>query len=131
MAMAPGSHDAIGRLRALGINLAIDDFGTGYSSLAHLKSLPVQEIKIDQSFVRDLANNVDDAAIVRSTIDLGHHLGLRVVAEGVIDANSLWMLERYGCDGAQGNHISEPLTGDEIVRWLADPASSPRAGRAG
>jgi diguanylate cyclase (GGDEF)-like protein/PAS domain S-box-containing protein len=131
MAMAPGSHDAIGRLRALGINLAIDDFGTGYSSLAHLKSLPVQEIKIDQSFVRDLANNVDDAAIVRSTIDLGHHLGLRVVAEGVIDANSLWMLERYGCDAAQGNHISEPLTGDEIVRWLADPASSPRAGRAG
>jgi len=63
--------------------------------------------------VRDLASNVDDAAIVRSTIDLGHHLGLRVVAEGVVDANSLWMLERYGCDAAQGNHISEPLTGDE------------------
>ena len=131
MAMAPGSHDAIARLRALGVNLAIDDFGTGYSSLAHLKSLPVQEIKIDQSFVRDLASNVDDAAIVRSTIDLGHHLGLRVVAEGVVDANSLWMLERYGCDAAQGNHISPPLTGDEILRWLANSASSPNAGSAG
>ncbi len=131
MAMASGSHDAIARLRALGVNLSIDDFGTGYSSLAHLKSLPVQEIKIDQSFVRDLANNVDDAAIVRSTIDLGHHLGLRVVAEGVVDANSLWMLERYGCDAAQGNHISEPLTGDEILRWLANLASSPRAGNVG
>ncbi len=131
MAMAPGSHDAIARLRALGVSLAIDDFGTGYSSLAHLKSLPVQEIKIDQSFVRDLANNIDDAAIVRSTIDLGHHLGLRVVAEGVADANSMWMLERYGCDVAQGNHVSTPLTGDEILRWLADPDSVNRAGRAG
>jgi diguanylate cyclase (GGDEF)-like protein/PAS domain S-box-containing protein len=130
MAMAPGAHDAIARLRALGVNLAIDDFGTGYSSLAHLKTLPVQEIKIDQSFVKDLANNVDDAAIVRSTIDLGHHLGLKVVAEGVIDANSMWMLERYGCDVAQGNYISEPLTGDEVVRWLADRALSPRAGSA-
>jgi EAL domain-containing protein (putative c-di-GMP-specific phosphodiesterase class I) len=130
LAMAPGSHEAIARLRALRVNLAIDDFGTGYSSLAHLRNLPVQEIKIDQSFVRDLATNADDAAIVRSTIDLGHHLGLRVVAEGVVDANSLWMLERYGCDVAQGNHISEPLTGAEILRWLADPASSPRAGSA-
>ena len=126
-AMAPGSLEVVARLRKLGVGIAIDDFGTGYSSLAMLKSLPVNEIKIDQSFVRDLQSNPDDAAIVRSTIDLGHHLGLKVVAEGVSDAYSRWMLETHGCDIAQGNFISPALSGEELTRW-ADQRRLWRAG---
>jgi EAL domain-containing protein (putative c-di-GMP-specific phosphodiesterase class I) len=105
------------RLHAMGVGLAIDDFGTGYSSLAYLKRLPVDELKIDKSFVIGLERDPDDAAIVRATIDLAHHMGLTVTAEGVEDAAVLQTLRRLGCDRAQGHHVSPPLAPAELERW--------------
>ncbi|WP_053144537.1 bifunctional diguanylate cyclase/phosphodiesterase [Pseudomonas sp. P97.38] len=108
-------------LRDCGISLSVDDFGTGYSSLAHLKRLPVQELKIDQSFVRDLDEASEDAVIVRSTIEMSHNLGLKVVAEGVEYAHSLRLLERWHCDTAQGYLISPPLSAAAFEAWVALP----------
>ncbi|WP_426135800.1 EAL domain-containing protein [Pseudomonas sp. PWP3-1b2] len=110
-------------LRDCGISLSVDDFGTGYSSLAHLKRLPVQELKIDQSFVRNLDETSEDAVIVRSTIEMSHNLGLKVVAEGVEYAHSLRLLERWQCDTAQGYLISRPLSADAFEAWVALPLS--------
>ncbi|MEE4817655.1 EAL domain-containing protein [Pseudomonas alliivorans] len=106
------------KLRDCGISLSIDDFGTGYSSLAHLKRLPVQELKIDQSFVRDLDETSEDAVIVRSTIEMSHNLGLKVVAEGVEYQHSLDLLRRWHCDTAQGYLISRPLTASAFETWI-------------
>ncbi|MEE4752332.1 EAL domain-containing protein [Pseudomonas alliivorans] len=106
------------KLRDCGISLSIDDFGTGYSSLAHLKRLPVQELKIDQSFVRDLDETSEDAVIVRSTIEMSHNLGLKVVAEGVEYQHSLDLLRRWHCDTAQGYLISRPLTATAFETWI-------------
>jgi EAL domain-containing protein (putative c-di-GMP-specific phosphodiesterase class I) len=106
-------------LRGVGMRLSIDDFGTGYSSLAYLKRLPVQEIKIDRSSVIDLAQNRDDAVIVRSTIDLGHNMGLAVVAEGVEDQQTWDLLKAWGCDLAQGYFISRPVPAEELLPWLS------------
>ena len=111
-------------LRDCGISLSVDDFGTGYSSLAHLKRLPVQELKIDQSFVRNLDETSEDAVIVRSTIEMSHNLGLKVVAEGVEYAHSLRLLERWQCDTAQGYLISRPLSADAFEAWVALPLST-------
>ncbi len=108
------------RLDAMGIALSIDDFGTGYSSLAYLKRLPVRELKIDRSFVVGLVRDSADAAIVRATIDLAHHLGLAVTAEGVDNGRALSVLRKLGCDMAQGYHISPPLRADDFRRWLED-----------
>lgn len=108
------------KLRNLGIRLSVDDYGTGYSSLAHLKQLPVQELKIDKSFVLNLRHDQDDQAIVRSTIDLGHIMGLVVVAEGVEDKDSLEYLTTHGCDYAQGYYISKPLSKSDIDTWLSN-----------
>jgi diguanylate cyclase (GGDEF)-like protein len=105
-------------LRHDGVRFSIDDFGTGYSSLAQLKRLPVDEIKIDKSFVLDLNRHTDDAVIVRSTIELGHSLGVKVVAEGVETAESWELLRQMGCDMAQGFFISAPLPGREIAHWV-------------
>jgi len=105
-------------LRDCGISLSVDDFGTGYSSLAHLKRLPVQELKIDQSFVRNLDEASDDAVIVRSTIEMSHNLGLKVVAEGVEYPHSLDLLKRWQCDTAQGYLISRPLDARAFEAWL-------------
>jgi diguanylate cyclase (GGDEF)-like protein len=105
-------------LRHDGVRFSIDDFGTGYSSLAQLKRLPVDEIKIDKSFVLDLNRHKDDAVIVRSTIELGHSLGVKVVAEGVETAESWEMLRQMGCDMAQGFFISAPLPAKEIANWV-------------
>jgi diguanylate cyclase (GGDEF)-like protein len=105
-------------LRHDGVRFSIDDFGTGYSSLAQLKRLPVDEIKIDKSFILDLSRHTDDAVIVRSTIELGHSLGVKVVAEGVETAESWEMLRQMGCDMAQGFFISAPLPGREIANWV-------------
>ena len=112
------------RLRDCGISLSVDDFGTGYSSLAHLKRLPVQELKIDQSFVRDLDETSEDAVIVRSTIEMSHNLGLKVVAEGVEYEHSLRLLERWHCDTAQGYLISRPLSAAAFEAWVALPLAA-------
>ena len=106
-------------LGAMGVKMAIDDFGTGYSSLAYLKRLPVSELKIDRTFVCNLVDGRNDEVIVRSTIELGHNLGLRVVAEGVEDEETLHELRRLGCDEAQGYHLSRPVPAAELERWLA------------
>lgn len=110
--------ETLERLHALGVRLSVDDFGTGYSSLAYLKKLPVQELKIDRAFVMHMVTDRDDAVLVRSTIELGHTLGLEVVAEGVEDADSLAMLNALGCDEAQGYFISKPLARTAFERWL-------------
>jgi diguanylate cyclase len=102
------------QLAAMGIRISIDDFGTGYSSLAYLRRLPVSELKIDRSFVRHLAVDESDAAIVRSTIELSHSLDLTVVAEGVEDARSLERLRTFGCDHAQGYHLARPAPADAL-----------------
>ncbi len=106
------------RLHDMGIRIAIDDFGTGYSSLAYLKRLPVDEIKIDKSFVMGMATEDDDATIVRSTIELGHNLGLQVVAEGIEDEATWELLKSLGCDFAQGYFLSRPLPAGEFTTWL-------------
>lgn len=105
-------------LDQMGIKLAVDDFGTGYSSLAYLKRLPVDEIKIDKSFVIGMAQDDNDAAIVDATIDLAHKLGLQVVAEGVEDVHTANLLDRLGCDYLQGFYISRPVAGDVFLEWL-------------
>jgi len=107
------------RLSALGARISIDDFGTGYSSLAYLKRLPVDELKIDRSFVQHLATDENDTAIVCSTIGLGHSLGLRVVAEGVEDERAWNLLAGMGCDVAQGYYLSRPLPASELDAWLS------------
>ncbi|MDQ6748202.1 MAG: EAL domain-containing protein [Candidatus Dormibacteraeota bacterium] len=121
IAMDGTAEERLQQLAAMGVRLSIDDFGTGYSSLAYLKRLPMEELKIDRSFVSGMAQNRDDAAIVRPTIDLAHNLGLRVVAEGVEDQASLDMLRTYGCDLAQGHHISPPLDAPQFAAWLRSP----------
>jgi diguanylate cyclase (GGDEF)-like protein len=108
------------QLSELGIQLSIDDFGTGYSSLSYLKRLPVSEIKIDKSFVRDMADDENDAVIVKSTIDLGHNLGLKVVAEGVESSQALKQLTALGCDLAQGYYMGWPMPAGELALWLND-----------
>src|SRR6185503_20152480 len=100
-------------LRDIGVRLSIDDFGTGYSSLAYLKRLPVGELKIDQSFVFGLAESGGDAAIVRATTEMGHSLGLEVVAEGVETQQAADILRRFGVDIAQGWAIGKPMPADD------------------
>jgi diguanylate cyclase (GGDEF)-like protein len=117
----PGrSVGVLALLRELGVGLAVDDFGTGYSSLAYLRRLQVDELKIDKSFVLPLSRDDHDAVIVRSTIELGHNLGLRLVAEGVEDRTTLDLLRSWGCDTAQGYHISRPMPSDAVLPWLAE-----------
>jgi len=104
-------------LSAMGFKLSIDDFGTGYSSLSYLKRLPVDELKIDQSFVRNMHADPDDAMIVRSTIDLAHNLGILVVAEGVETATAWTMLRELRCDHAQGFHMGRPMPVADFIAW--------------
>jgi diguanylate cyclase (GGDEF)-like protein len=116
--------EVLSRLDAMGVRISIDDFGTGYSSLAYLKRLPVDEIKIDRSFVIDMKLDNNDAVIVRSTIDLAHNMSLRVVAEGVENPETLRLLTALGCDVVQGFFVSRPLPYDELIRWLSNSAWS-------
>jgi diguanylate cyclase (GGDEF)-like protein len=117
-------------LHAMGERVAIDDFGTGHSSLVYLQRLPIDEIKVDRSFVMNLAAVSSDAVIVRSTIDLAHNLGLTVVAEGVEDDAALEMLIEYGCDSAQGYFFSRPCPAAALTEWLTEsPVGATPAGR--
>jgi diguanylate cyclase (GGDEF)-like protein len=116
-------------LQSLGSNLSIDDFGTGFSSLSYLRMLPASELKIDRSFVTNLLTDHRDEVIVRSTIDLGHNLGLRVAAEGVEDEATRERLRELGCDLAQGFGISRPLPLSRFVAWLT--TSGHQVARAG
>jgi diguanylate cyclase (GGDEF)-like protein len=106
------------RLHASGCRLSIDDYGTGYSSLAYLRRLPLNELKIDKSFVSGMARDTSDALIVRSTIDLAHNMGLSVVAEGVEDETTLEQLRGLGCDAVQGFFLSRPMAATELPAWL-------------
>jgi diguanylate cyclase (GGDEF)-like protein len=106
--------DMLGRLRELGVSIAIDDFGTGYSSLAYLKDLPVDYLKIDRMFVKDIVEDKNDAAIANSIITLAHNLGMEVIAEGVEDSSVLGILQAFGCDHYQGFFFSRPVDPEEI-----------------
>ena len=106
------------QLRAEGLNIAIDDFGSGYSSLAYLKRFPATELKIDRVFVMDLGKDARSVQLVRSIIDLGHHLQMSVVAEGVEDEMTLELLERLGCDRAQGYHVCRPQPANAFIASL-------------
>ncbi len=109
----------LGELANAGIRLSLDDFGTGYSSMTYLRQLPVTELKVDRSFVLDLATGEADAVLVRSAVDLGHNLGLSVVAEGVENAVTLQALEDLGCDMAQGFYVARPMPATEFAEWVA------------
>jgi diguanylate cyclase (GGDEF)-like protein len=113
-----GAVATLARLHETGVRIAIDDFGTGYSSLAHLRRLPVDEIKIDRSFVMDMLANANDGHITQSVIDLGHNLGLEVVAEGVEDQETWERLVAMGCDQGQGYYLSRPVPASELTSWL-------------
>jgi diguanylate cyclase (GGDEF)-like protein len=116
------------QLRDLGVRLSVDDFGTGYSSLSYLKRLPVHEVKIDRSFVIGLSERSDDVAIVRAIVDLGRHLGLEVVAEGVEDQATWDLLASMGCDLGQGWHLGHPMPTEELAPWLTARAAAASAG---
>jgi diguanylate cyclase (GGDEF)-like protein len=111
------AQKVLDRLADLGVSLSIDDYGTGYSSLSYLMKLPVNELKIDRSFVARISENGDLATIVRSTIELGHSLGLKVVAEGVEDPQGYALLRTLGCDSAQGYFMSPPLPAEAFRNW--------------
>ncbi len=108
------------QMKVLGIHVSVDDFGTGFSSLSYLKRLPVDKLKIDQLFIKDLEIDPGDAAIVLSIITLAHNLGLSVIAEGVETEGQMGMLERYRCNEAQGYFISHPLSSEEATEWLSN-----------
>jgi EAL domain-containing protein (putative c-di-GMP-specific phosphodiesterase class I) len=113
------SNAVMDALSAIGVGLSIDDFGTGYSSLSHLKQVPIDEIKIDRSFVMGMNEDANDFMIVRATVELGQNLGLRVVAEGVEDRETFDRLADFGCDEAQGYYIARPMPAEEFGRWLS------------
>lgn len=112
-------------LALMGVKLSIDDYGTGYSSLDYLRRLPVHQIKIDKSFVRDIVSSESDRIIVRSTVELGHNLERQLVAEGVEDEQVVAVLDEMGCDVGQGYHWSRPLPPDELRRWVAEYSARP------
>jgi diguanylate cyclase (GGDEF)-like protein len=116
--------ETLTRLHTMGVQISIDDFGTGYSTLAHLKQLPANAIKIDKSFVIGMPRNDQDAAIVRSIIDLGHRLGLTVIAEGVENRETYEQLITLQCDSAQGYYWSRPVPAPAFLRWLRERSRS-------
>ncbi len=114
------SMEILNEFHALGYGVSIDDFGTGYSSLAYLKNLPADEIKIDKSFVMNMASDKKDESIVKAAVDLAHTLDLKIVAEGVEDEKILDILSGMGCDYAQGYYLAKPMPSDEFIVWMKD-----------
>ena len=121
MADPARATEILARMKGLGLRFSLDDFGTGHSSLADLKKLPVNELKIDKSFIMNMMSDKRDVAIARLIIDLGHNLGLGVVAEGVENQETLNALAGLGCDMAQGYHISRPIPAEALTAWLLSP----------
>jgi diguanylate cyclase (GGDEF)-like protein len=115
--------ETLHRIRGLGVKTSIDDYGTGYSSMTYLRLLPLDELKIDRSFVQDLSRDHSNRALVASTVELGHNLGLAVVAEGIEDADTLAALRGIGCDLAQGFYLARPMTAEALTHSLARPAA--------
>ena len=111
----------LSHLGVMGLSLSIDDFGTGQASLTYLKELPVEKLKIDQSFVRDIISSPDDRLIVKGTIELAHTLDLKVVAEGVETLDVYNLLRKMNCDYAQGYYISHPLKANRVAAWYEQP----------
>ncbi len=120
MADAEHSLQVLNRLFALGVRLSIDDYGTGYASLSYLKHLPADELKIDRAFVQHVTTVRADEAIVRSTVNMAHTLGIQVVAEGVEDQGAWDLLDTLGCDIAQGYYLSRPVPAQALEQWLSD-----------
>ena len=118
------------QLYALGLHLAIDDFGTGYSSLSALQQFPISTLKIDQSFVRDVATNPDDATIVSTIVQMGRNLNMDVVAEGVEDEDQLALLQRLGCTYVQGLLFGDPMSSDSYLELLLAQANGTDTHRA-
>jgi len=118
MADVKRATEVLDDLKRSGVRFSIDDFGTGYSSLSNLRRLPVDELKIDRSFVMGVAGSEQDAAIVRLTVDLGHKLNLKVVAEGVEDEMTFRALAESGCDAAQGFYMARPMEADAFESWI-------------
>jgi EAL domain-containing protein (putative c-di-GMP-specific phosphodiesterase class I) len=127
MADAGRSCELLSQLKAMGVHLAIDDFGTGYSNLNYLKRFPVDKLKLDQSFVRDIHNDGDDLAISRAVVAMAHGLRLTVVAEGVECAGQLELLASLGCDLVQGYLFSPPVPAECFMRLLVDGLLSVQA----
>ena len=128
---AESSVQILRRLSELGVRISVDDFGTGYSSLSYLRRLPLDKLKIDSSFIRELASSRDSGEIVRAIVSLAHSLHLKVVAEGVETADQLAFLHRVGCDQYQGYHYSVPVPAAQFATLLRrehggadDPSSS-------
>ncbi len=122
------ARTVLARLRSLGVRIAIDDYGSGYSCLAYLRELPVDELKLDRSFVLPMAHDARAAAIVRSTVELAHSLGMSIVAEGVEDHSAATELASYGCDAAQGYYYTHALPATELASWLGhinEPTTDP------
>ena len=117
----------LNELHRLGLRISVDDYGTGYSSLAYLRDLPIDELKIDRSFIATLRQDPRSGAIVGSTIELAHALNLSVVAEGVEDGSTLDALKSFGCDSAQGFHFSRPLPAEEFAVWARSHSRDPAA----
>jgi EAL domain-containing protein (putative c-di-GMP-specific phosphodiesterase class I) len=115
----------LNEIKALGVSIAIDDFGTGYSSLSVLKTLPIDRLKIDQSFVRDMPSDNNDIAIVEAIIGLSRTLGLAIIAEGVETADQLAILQRLGCEAGQGYLFSRPLAAEALEEWLKNSHKQP------
>ena len=118
-------RELLARLKGLGVRIALDDFGTGYSSLSYLRSFPVTKIKIDRSFVADMAGTNDALAIVQATIQLSERLGLETTAEGVETLEQLDLLVSEGCTQAQGYHISRPVPAAQVQALLDEYAPTP------
>ncbi|TFC86791.1 EAL domain-containing protein [Cryobacterium sp. TmT2-59] len=114
------AHDILTRVRSQGIRIAVDDFGTGYSSLAYLRDLPIDQLKLDRSFVTPMTADARASALVSSTVVLAHSLGLTMVAEGIEDGEAFAVLAGYGCDEGQGYFMSRPVPPDQLDRWLTD-----------
>ena len=114
--VSSNTKELFAELKRIGIKISIDDFGTGYSSLQYLKRLPINKLKIDQSFIKEIPTDVNDVAIVQTIIAMAHHMNLEVVAEGVENEDQLIFLQKYLCHTAQGYFFSKPLLAEELER---------------